>query len=85
MAGNKIRTFLELIKKGETLEAAIAASEVSPSTAKIQLRKSGLTVKGAVPKASKVKSKPAKVKKPKPVDDEDAEDKDEDVDLDDIA
>lgn len=92
MAGTKIRTFLDLIKNGETLEAAIAASEVSPATAKIQLRKNGLTPKtggSAVAKPAKAK-KAAKKKVEEEPEEEDVEEdeeseEDEEVDLDDIA
>jgi len=83
MAGTKIRTFLELIKKGESIEAAIAASGVSSSTAKIQLRKNSLTEKVAGPK------KPAKAKKAKVVEEDEEEieedSESEEDDLDDIA
>ncbi len=84
MAGTKIRTFLELIKSGESLEAAIAASGVSPATAKIQIRKNGLTVKG-VEAAKPKKAKVAKAPKKEVAKEEDETDTEEDVDLDDIA
>lgn len=53
MAGNKIRTFLQILEGGATMEAAIAASGVSLNTAKIQMRKAGLT-KPAPKKEKKV-------------------------------
>lgn len=39
MSGNKIRSFIEALESGKTLEAATKMAEISPATARLQFSK----------------------------------------------